>query len=89
MIAVLSVTGANAQNEAPKCKHRHAPPLLLPVLDTDKNGRLIESEIQNSSAALLELDKNDDGMLDRKEMAPSRKKGKNARKGKTRTRGKG
>ena len=49
---------------------RPPPPLLLPALDGDRDGALSADEIANSSAALAELDKNDDGMLSRKEISP-------------------
>ena len=67
----LGTAAATAQTQPPK-----APPVLLPVLDTDKNGELSAAEIANSSASLLGLDKNADGALSKKEILPPPPKGK-------------
>lgn len=46
---------------------------MLPIvaaLDADKDGNISNEEIENASAALKKLDKNDDGKIDRSEMRP-------------------
>ncbi|WP_222435405.1 hypothetical protein [Allorhodopirellula solitaria] len=43
---------------------------VLSALDADKDGTISSDEIENASAALGELDKNDDGKLDRSELRP-------------------
>lgn len=53
------------------------PPPIIAVLDADKNGELSAQEIANASVALLTLDVNKDGMLDRDEMFPPPPDGKN------------
>lgn len=68
---VLGISAVQAQTQAPK-----PPPVLLPVLDTDKNGELSAAEIANASASLLKLDKNADGALGKKEILPPPPKGK-------------
>lgn len=71
MACALGAGAANAQTPPPK-----PPPVLLPVLDSDKNGELSAAEIANSSASLLGLDKNADGSLSKKEILPPPPKGK-------------
>lgn len=70
MLTALAITGLNAQDAKPPVDRRPPPPLLLPVLDADEDGELSAEEIQASSSALLDLDKNGDGSLDKKEIAP-------------------
>ena len=72
LFATAGVVSAKPKGKVP----RPAPPLLLPALDTDKDGELSADEIANASAALLELDKNDDGQLTKKEILPKKPKGK-------------
>jgi Ca2+-binding EF-hand superfamily protein len=78
ILAALAVTGLNAQDAKPPGDRRPPPPapLLLPVLDTDEDGALSAAEILASSAALADLDKNGDGELTKKEIAPKPPKGK-------------
>jgi hypothetical protein len=78
ILAALAATGLNAQDAKPPHDRRPPPPplLLLRALDADKDGELSEKEIQASSTALLELDKNGDGALTKKEIAPPPPKGK-------------
>lgn len=68
-LAALLAT-AGAVSAKPGKPPRPAPPLLLPVLDTDRDGELNADEIANASAALLELDKNGDGQLTPREILP-------------------
>src|SRR5947207_117163 len=75
IVAALAITGLNAQDAKPP-GNRPPPPLLLPVLDADENGELSAEEINASSVALLGLDKNGDGELSKKEIAPPPPKGK-------------
>ena len=70
ILAAIAITGLNAQDAKPPGDRRPPPPLLLPVLDADENGALSTDEITNSSAALAELDKDGDGQLSKKEIAP-------------------
>lgn len=70
ILAALAITGLNAQDAKPPLDRRPPPPLLLPALDADENGELSAEEIQASSDALAELDKDGDGALSRKEIAP-------------------
>lgn len=76
ILAVATTTGLNAENAKPPKGHRPPPPLLLPVLDTDKDGELSAEEIAGASEALLTRDKNGDGSLSKKEIAPPPKGGK-------------
>ena len=43
---------------------------LMKILDTDKDGTLSTSEIANASKALIQLDKNGDGIISVEEMRP-------------------
>lgn len=43
---------------------------LMKVLDTDEDGQLSASEIENASKSLLKLDKNGDGAISPEEMRP-------------------
>ena len=43
---------------------------LMKILDTDKDGTLSASEIANASKALIQLDKNGDGIVSAEEMRP-------------------
>ncbi len=43
---------------------------LMKVLDTDQDGTLSASEIANASKALVQLDKNGDGIISSEEMRP-------------------
>ncbi len=45
-------------------------PPVMAALDADKDGELSAEEIENATAALKKLDKNDDGKLDRTELRP-------------------
>lgn len=75
ILAAAATAGLCAQESKPP-KGKLPPPLLLPVLDTDKDGELSAEEISGASDSLLKLDKNDDGMLGKKEIAPPPKGGK-------------
>lgn len=78
ILAAIAVTGLNAQDTKPPGDRRPPPPplLLLPVLDTNDDGQLDATEINGSSDALAALDKNEDGLLSKKEIAPPPPKGK-------------
>jgi EF hand len=82
MVLALAAGGLHAQDAKPP-GHRPPPPVLLKALDGDKDGALSADEIANSSAALLELDKNEDGKLSPREISPPppKHKGKNPPKG--------
>ena len=54
----------------------HFVPPLMAALDADKDGALSADEIANAATALLTLDKNADGKLDRMELRPPRRGGK-------------
>jgi len=43
---------------------------LMQALDTDKNGELSSEEIENATASLKMLDKNNDDKLDQQELMP-------------------
>lgn len=76
MVLALTATGLTAKDGKPPVNRRPPPPLLLPALDSDvKDGALSAKEIANAAAALLELDKNDDGKLGPMEIAPPQRKG--------------
>lgn len=75
ILAAAATAGLCAQESKPP-KDKLPPPLLLPVLDTDKDGELSAEEISSASVSLLKLDKNNDGMLGKKEIAPPPKGGK-------------
>lgn len=75
ILAAAATAGLCAQDSAPP-KGKLPPPLLLPVLDTDKDGELSAEEISGASVSLLKLDKNNDGTLSKKEIAPPPKGGK-------------
>ena len=53
------------------------PPILLTVLDADKDGTISATEIDNASTVLLTLDKNSDGQLTMDELMPARPEGTN------------
>lgn len=76
LIAVTTTAAVHAEGTKPP-KIKVPAPLLLPVLDADKDGGLSAEEIAGASEALLTLDKNDDGALGKKEIAPPPKGGKN------------
>lgn len=80
MLLALTATGLTAQEGKPPVTRRPPPPLLLPALDSNKDGALSAEEIANAAASLLELDKNDDGKLSPKEIAPPPPKGPKTRK---------
>ena len=48
------------------------PPLLIAVLDLDKDGILSAAEIEAASDSLLTLDKNEDGVISQKELHPGK-----------------
>ncbi len=53
--------------------HRPPPPSpLLMVLDQDRDGQLSAAEIEAAAAALRTLDRNQDGVVDRRELRPPR-----------------
>jgi hypothetical protein len=78
LVLALAAGGLQAQDANPP-GNRPPPPVLLKALDGDKDGSLSADEIANSSAALLELDKNEDGKLSPREISPPppKRKGKN------------
>ena len=43
---------------------------LMAALDTDQDGKLSEDEINNASASLRKLDRNEDGVVDAREIQP-------------------
>lgn len=75
-MAALAISGLNAQDAKPPMDRRPPPPILLPVLDADKNGALSAEEILASSNALEGLDKDGDGKLSKKEICPPPKEKK-------------
>ena len=48
------------------------PPLLIAVIDFDKDGILSADEIKNAPESLLVLDKNEDGVISKKELHPGK-----------------
>ncbi len=70
LVAAFTTITATAQDSNPPLDRRPPPILLLHALDGDKNGELSAEEIADSSAALLELDKDEDGALSLKEIMP-------------------
>jgi len=50
--------------------HRPPPPPVLVVIDANHDGVIDADEIANASKALLQLDENGDGQLDREELRP-------------------
>lgn len=80
MALALTATGLTAQEGKPPVTRRPPPPVLLPVLDSNKDGALSADEIADAAAALLELDKNGDGKLGPKEIAPPPPKGPKTKK---------
>ena len=67
IMAALAVThtAATAQTTPPP-----RPPLLMPVLDANRNGELSALEIKAASTALAKLDKDGNGTLSPKEIVP-------------------
>ena len=55
---------------------RMPPPPLMAALDTNHDGVIDESEIENAPAALRALDKNGDGKLTFDELRPPRPQGR-------------
>ena len=55
-------------------RHRPPPPIVA-VLDVNRDGVIDAAEIQNAPAALLTLDKNNDGQLTIEELRPPRPEG--------------
>lgn len=70
MVLAIAAGSLQAQDAKPPGNRLPPPPLLLKALDGDKDGALSADEIANSSAALLELDKNGDGKLSPREISP-------------------
>jgi len=58
-------------------RKRPVPPLIA-ALDTDKDGTLSATEIQNATESLKTLDENKDGELTRDELRPKRPEGDEA-----------
>jgi len=70
-IALLAAAAANAQQPGPPQDRRPPPvPPFIAIFDTDHNGELSDSEIQNAAEALGKLDRNGDGKITREEMRP-------------------
>jgi EF hand len=61
--------GAPAEGPGDEQPRRPGPPIMA-ALDTDRDGELSPEEIRNAAAALKSLDHNNDGRLDRSELAP-------------------
>lgn len=71
LLALAATVTASAKEPKPPVDRRPPPPQpLLAALDANRDGRLSPDEIANSSAALGELDRNEDGTLTRKELRP-------------------
>ncbi len=68
LVAVMTTITATAQDSKPPQDRRPPPVLLLHALDGDRSGELSADEIANASAALAELDKDEDGALSQKEI---------------------
>ena len=74
LIAALAMT-AHAQNEEPPPgpPPGHCPPPggpLFALLDTDRDGKLSEEEIDKAPEILKGLDENGDGYVDAREVHP-------------------
>lgn len=79
LIVLLAATlTAGAKEPKPPGDRRPPPPPqpLLAVLDTNRDGELSAEEITRSTSALSDLDKDGDGTVSRKELAPKPPKGK-------------
>lgn len=59
-----------AANQTPPSAKR--PPLLIAVLDLDKDGILSADEISDAARSLLKLDKDGDGVISRDELHPGK-----------------
>ena len=77
--AILSETGKKAPSSSSNSGNRSGGAdmmfQMMPVLsalDADKNGEISSEEIENATAALKTLDKNEDGELDGDEVRPQR-----------------
>lgn len=71
LLALAATVTASATEPKPPVDRRPPPPQpLLVALDANRDGKLSPDEIANSSSALSDLDKNDDGKLTRKELLP-------------------
>lgn len=78
LAALVTLISAGAQEAKPPVDRRPPPQPLLKALDGDRDGNLSPEEIADASSALIELDKNDDGQLTRREISPPPKKRKKA-----------
>jgi hypothetical protein len=67
-IVLLTIAGASAQPPGKSDGRRPPPPFAF--FDTDHDGNLSATEIQNAAAALAKLDKNGDGSITKDEMRP-------------------
>lgn len=66
----LGMTACNASAQRGRCAIS-LPPLIQSVFDADNNGNLSDAEISGATAALLKLDKNQDGKIDAAELCPA------------------
>jgi hypothetical protein len=73
--AAAATTSARAQDDEqagpPKGKRRPGPPIVV-ALDPNRDGVIDATELANASAALAELDANNDGELTRDEIRPAK-----------------
>lgn len=67
--------------------HRPPPPPLITALDANHDGMIDSAEIDNASAALKTLDKNNDGKLTQEELRPPRFNGGKPGEGHPKNRG--
>lgn len=73
LVALTSITSVHAADPKPP---KPAPHRLQSVIDANRDRELSADEISNASNALIALDKNGDGALSRKEIAPKPPKAK-------------
>jgi hypothetical protein len=81
-IVLLSGLAVAQEPQAPE-GHRPPPPVppILAMFDTDRDGMISAVEIDEASAALAELDRNQDGQITREELRPPRPEGRDDNEG--------